>query len=188
MSIASSAVVVNREVLVRQTSPSGAGNRVDLLVETTALPGVPSAAMAAAGPGFHAVRVVIEVKGCWNDQLSTAMSDQLANDYLPEASARHGVYVVGWYPIEQWNDPDDQRQTATARRDRDQTAGELGRQATELFQTRGLDLRAVVIDVPRPSPSGRNTDAEVPFAVGNRSHTAPRSGTSLRVACTAGRR
>lgn len=154
--LASSAVVVNREVLVRQTSPSGAGNRVDLLVEATALPGVPSAAMAAAEPGFHAVRVVIEVKGCWNDQLLTAMRDQLVNDYLPEASARHGVYVVGWYPVEQWNDPDDQRQTATARRDRNQTASELERQATDLSQTRGLDLRAEIIDIPRPSPSGRN--------------------------------
>jgi len=154
--LASSAVVVNREVLVRQTSPSGAGNRVDLLVEATALPGVPSAAMAAAEPGFHAVHVVIEVKGCWNDQLLTAMRDQLVHDYLPEASARHGVYVVGWYPIEQWNDPDDQRRTVTARRDRDQTASQLQRQATDLSQTLDVDLRAVIIDIPRPSPSGRN--------------------------------
>jgi len=154
--LASSAVVVNREVLVRQTSPSGAGDRVDLLVEATALPGVPTAAIATAEPGFHAVRVVIEVKGCWNPQLLTAIRNQLANDYLPEASARHGVYVVGWYPVEQWNDPDDQRRTSTARRDRDGTAMELKGEATDLFRARGLDVRVVVIDVPRPSPSSRN--------------------------------
>ncbi len=100
--------------------------------------------------------MVIEVKGCWNNQLLTAMRDQLVNDYLPEAHAKHGVYVVGWYPVEQWNDPDDQRRTATARHDRDQTASELKRQATDLSQTQGLDLRAVVIDIPRPSPSDRN--------------------------------
>jgi len=154
--LASSAVVVNREVLVRQTSPSGAGNRVDLLVEATALFGAVTTALAAAESEFHAVRVVIEVKGCWNNQLLTAMRDQLVNDYLPEAHAKHGVYVVGWYPVEQWNDPDDQRRTATARHDRDQTASELKRQATDLSQTQGLDLRAVVIDIPRPSPSDRN--------------------------------
>jgi hypothetical protein len=153
--LAGRAVVVNREVLVRQTSTSGAGDRVDLLVEATALPGVPTGADIAES-AVGAVRVIVEVKGCWHHQLMTAMRDQLADDYLPEASTNHGLYVVGWFPVDQWNDTDDRRRAATIRRDRDPTAAELERQAAELSQTRGLDLRSVVIEVPGLSPSSRN--------------------------------
>jgi hypothetical protein len=155
--LAGRTVIVNREVLVRQTSLSGAGDRVDLLVEATALPGA-ATGVGAEEPGLFAVRVVIEVKGCWHDQLMSAMRTQLVDDYLDEASTKHGVYLVGWFPIEQWNDTDDRRRAVAARRDRHQTSRELDRQAAELSQAHGLDLRTVMVDIPRPSPSRRNID------------------------------
>jgi hypothetical protein len=154
--LADKVVFINREVLVRQTSTSGAGDRVDLLVEAIAVPGTPTGAIAAENPGFYGVRVVIEVKGCWHEELMSAIRAQLVDDYLEEASTKHGVYLVGWFPVEQWNDTEDRRRSVTAQRDREQVATELDRQATGLSQSRSLDLRSVVIDVPRLIPSTRN--------------------------------
>jgi NACHT domain len=154
--LAAKVVFINREVLVRQTSTSGGGDRVDLLVEAIALPGTPTGAIAAEDPGFYGVRVVIEVKGCWHEQLTSAMRAQLADDYLGEASTKHGVYLVGWFPVGQWNDTEDRRRSVTAQRDREQVAMELDRQATGLSRSLSLDLRCVVIDIPRLIPSTRN--------------------------------
>jgi hypothetical protein len=154
--LAAKVVFINREVLIRQTSTSGAGDRVDLLVEAVALSGTPTGALAAEDPGFYGVRVVVEVKGCWHEQLMSAMRAQLVDDYLEEASTKHGVYLVGWFPVEQWNDADDRRRAVAAHRDREQVAMELDRQATDLSQSLGLDLRSEVIDIPRLIPSTRN--------------------------------
>jgi len=154
--LAAKVVFINREVLIRQTSTSGAGDRVDLLVEAVALSGTPTGALAAEDPGFYGVRVVVEVKGCWHEQLMSAMRAQLVDDYLEEASTKHGVYLVGWFSVEQWNDAEDRRRAVAAHRDREQVAMELDRQATDLSQSLGLDLRSEVIDIPRLIPSTRN--------------------------------
>jgi len=43
------------------------------------------------------VKVIIEVKGCWNPKLKTAMENQLVNQYLTASDCRHGIYLVGWF-------------------------------------------------------------------------------------------
>lgn len=77
-------VIVNREVEIRNWSGRGRGESLDLLVQAT-------------NPMGASVSVVVEVKGCWNDELDTAMETQLRDQYLVSTSHSHGIYLVGWY-------------------------------------------------------------------------------------------
>ena len=52
---------------------------------------------------FEEVRVIVEVKGCWHDDLQTAMESQLAERYLNDNDCRHGLYVVFWFKCGQWD-------------------------------------------------------------------------------------
>lgn len=99
-------VVANREVVIRGGTGGKAGERTDIHVD---------AVTRGTRPGvFDRVTVVVEVKGCWNRGVLTAMRDQLRDRYLGEGDCRHGLYVVGWFPVGQW-DPGDYRR-AVARR------------------------------------------------------------------------
>ncbi|WP_418058209.1 NACHT domain-containing protein [Pimelobacter simplex] len=133
--------VVNREVMVRQTSSKGHGLAVDVLVD------------GVDGRG-RVVTVPIEVKGCWNRGLFSDLGSQLVADYLPAIGAHRGIYVCAWFPTEQWSDMTDRRRAVAARLDRAQVAEELRRQATAASSDR-IDVRAIVLDVPRPVPSDR---------------------------------
>ena len=73
-------VVANREVEVKNWRGRGIGKRTDILVEAT-------------GPGTPA-RLVIEVKGCWNDGLYVDLPGQLWERYMQEWRTRSGIYLV----------------------------------------------------------------------------------------------
>lgn len=137
-------LVVNREVFVRQTSSKGHGLAVDVLPTGTDTSG-----------GTRLPSCPIEVKGCWNPDLLTDLGAQLVADYLPAAHATRGVYVCAWFPPEHWDDLADSRRPKAAGRDRDQIAQALSEQAQESSQTGGVEVTAVVIDVPRPTRSSR---------------------------------
>lgn len=96
-------VVVNREVLVRQTDEYGAGDSTDILVEATAR------TFSHHATNHDRVAAVIEVKGAWNGDIKTAQRDQLAGRYLPEAATDQGLYVVAWFPLDLWSDHDYRR-------------------------------------------------------------------------------
>jgi hypothetical protein len=89
--------IVNREVQVRSHNPKGVGERTDILIE-------------AIGEGRNAstraVRVVIEVKGCWNDDLLTAPSEQLRDNYMRALPTAGGIYLVMWFLCARWSDVD----------------------------------------------------------------------------------
>lgn len=51
---------------------------------------------------YSTVQVIVEVKGCWNKELTTAMEKQLVNRYLDKNDCRHGLYVVGWFLCDAW--------------------------------------------------------------------------------------
>jgi hypothetical protein len=137
-------LVVNREVLVKQTSSKGHGLSVDVLPTGT-----------ASADGFRLPSCPIEVKGCWNPDLLTALDAQLVADYLPAAHATRGVYVCAWFPVEQWDDMADSRRAKAASLDRRQVEHALAQQAEAASQTSEFDVAAVVIDVPRPTRSSR---------------------------------
>lgn len=139
-------LVVNREVLVKQTSSKGHGLAVDVLPTGTDTSG-----------GTRLPTCPIEVKGCWNPDLLTDLDAQLVADYLPAAHATRGVYVCAWFPPEQWDDLADSRRAKAAGRDRDEVTQALTEQAQASSQADGVEVTAVVIDIPRPTRSSRVT-------------------------------
>ncbi|KKU13229.1 MAG: hypothetical protein UX21_C0051G0007, partial [Microgenomates group bacterium GW2011_GWC2_45_8] len=54
-------------------------------------------------------KVIIEIKGCWHSELDTAMETQLAGRYLSTNGCHHGIYLIGWFNCDAWNDPSDSR-------------------------------------------------------------------------------
>ncbi|NYE15518.1 hypothetical protein [Actinomadura citrea] len=137
-------LVVNREVLVKQTTSKGHGLSVDVL---------PTATEAAAGRRLPSCP--IEVKGCWNTHLFTDLQEQLVSDYLPATGATRGIYVCAWFATEHWNDLADPRRRTAAARDREQTVRSLTSAAQAASQSGDIEVTALIIDIPRPAPSSR---------------------------------
>ncbi len=137
-------LVVNREVLVKQTSSKGHGLAVDVMPTGTETSG-----------GTRLPTCPIEVKGCWNPDLFTDLETQLVADYLPAAHATRGVYVCAWFPPDQWDDHADSRRPKAASRDRIDVAQKLTELAQASSQTGGVEVAAVVIEIPRPTRSPR---------------------------------
>jgi hypothetical protein len=86
--------VINREVQLYRRAPSGLGERVDVLIETP-----------RHGPDANPPRVAIEVKGCWNDEVPSALDDQLADRYLPRLPGAAGLYLIAWFDPTHWKSP-----------------------------------------------------------------------------------
>ncbi|MGW1513624.1 hypothetical protein [Streptomyces sp. NPDC002394] len=138
-------VAINREVLIHPTDPYGAGDRTDLLIEALPSPGDdPHIAPR------ESIKLVIEVKGAWNDEVPTAQKDQLVGRYLSEAGTDAGIYIVGWYPIELWTATGDSRKTRARKLQPDKLLVDLRDQATCLSQASHVHIRPMVINVPRP--------------------------------------
>jgi len=98
-------VTVLREVEIRRGEGKGENKgkgEITDLYATCSVAGI-------TGP----VRVIIEVKGCWNQELKTALKNQLVERYLKDNDCRSGIYVVGWFACPQWDDTDP-RHKATA--------------------------------------------------------------------------
>jgi len=98
-------IVAMREPEIRRGAGRGAtrskGERLDLHV-VASVPG--------QEPGsFRKVSVIIEVKGCWHRDLKHAMRSQLRDRYMRDTAGGHGIYVVGWYMCDQWDDTDGRR-------------------------------------------------------------------------------
>lgn len=91
--IVASGIVIGREVEIRRNIVAR-GERTDIYV-------------AAIKPGGkEKIVVVIEVKGCWNPDLKTAMQTQLVERYLKQNLYGHGIYLVGWFSCNQWSSND----------------------------------------------------------------------------------
>jgi hypothetical protein len=128
--------VVNREVQVRRNRPSGIGERTDLLVD----------AAPVTGPDTGRLSLPVEVKGAWNDELLTAMRDQLADRYMRDTAATSGIYIVAWPDLDSWTDTPDNRRAAFASLDRSAVEAELASQAFGLAQ-QGPRVRVVHLDI-----------------------------------------
>jgi hypothetical protein len=61
-----------------------------------------------------------------------------------------GIYLVGWYPVELWDDPSDNRRARAKKLDFDTLVSDLQGQALRLSQTDSVHLRPMVITIPRP--------------------------------------
>ena len=86
-------VVANREVQIHRSK-----DRTDLHVNAV-VPGPDT-------DSYDVIRVIIEVKGSWHRDLKTAMQDQLINQYLQDNQCTSGIYLVGWFNCDKWDDSD----------------------------------------------------------------------------------
>ncbi|MBC8991840.1 hypothetical protein H9X95_16965 [Micromonospora chalcea] len=141
-------LAVNREVLVRPTDAYGAGDRTDIQIEATMRDD------PVKGPTPDRIVVVIEVKGPWNRELLSAQQQQLAQRYLPEAGTRTGIYLVGWYPLEQWTYKGDYRRRRVAQLSEHALLASLETQAASITRLDALTV-PFLLTIPRPH---RNSD------------------------------
>ncbi|MFY1683613.1 NACHT domain-containing protein [Micromonospora sp. WMMD730] len=148
-------VIVNREVQIRRLKPTGIGQRSDLLVQAQ-----------ATGDTSRIIRVVIEVKGCWNGEVSDALETQLVERYLNPIADAAGLFLVAWFDSGHgfragtWkNDP--------IRGNRDALFANLEERAKAAAEPIGRSIRAIVIDCSMPTQEARGVepiDASQPTA------------------------
>lgn len=133
-------IVSLREVEIRRGEGSGdtknPGERTDIHV-TGLVPGPTEGT-------FDTVRVIVEVKACWHAEVQTAMETQLVNRYLADNACQHGIYLVGWYVCDQWDDTD-RRKAATPAWAIDQARQNFDQQAADLSVGQRR-IRAVVLN------------------------------------------
>lgn len=134
-------LVIGRELVLQVGVVGGAtGLRTDIDVVANATSGT--------NRTIEQIRAVIEVKGSWNAEVSTAMKHQLVDKYLDPHGIRHGIYLVGDYSCESW------RPSAASRRSKG-----LGGKAAVMEMLTGQahvlttplrEVRAVVLDTSLP--------------------------------------
>lgn len=107
---------LTREPVIRRGEGANKGERLDVLVDLENSPNT---------------GVIIEVKGCWNKELWTAMDQQLAGRYLADNPNRYGLYVVGWFLCDQW-DADDPRKKGAPKMSLDAARAALEAQVSQL--------------------------------------------------------
>jgi hypothetical protein len=132
------AIILNREVEIRRSlgKEIRQGQETDIQVDAIA--------RNPRHGELHRISVIIEVKGCWNKELTTAMREQLVDRYLAESDCRHGLYLVGWFLCDAW-DNEDSRKSDTPRWPLQQAKEHFQEQAAQLSQGRFL-IRSFILD------------------------------------------
>jgi hypothetical protein len=129
-------VIVNREVEVKRPPGAPLGERTDIHVS----------AVSARSDRPEVIRVIIEVKGCWNAELETALESQLVERYLLGTDNRHGLYIIGWFASTRW-DSDHDAKRACERRDRSTVESLLTEQAANAATKTDVVVRVAGLDL-----------------------------------------
>lgn len=129
-------VVVNREVEIRRGEGDATGENTDIHVNAFV--------HDPRGGALDVLTVIIEAKGCWHRELSSAMETQLAGRYLKDNPCRHGLYLVGWYNCPQW-DSGDYRRRQAPRKSLEEARQQFEAQAEQL-SSGDLEVRAFVLN------------------------------------------
>ncbi len=132
----SRAIIVNREVELRRGSGGNPGERTDIHVDAVL--------KQPNGEIYDSVTVIIEVKGCWNPAVKTAMESQLVGRYLKDTSNKYGLYLIGWFSCQQW-DGKDSRNNKTPQISLDEARKQFDDQAATLSSS-GNVVRAYVLN------------------------------------------
>ena len=131
-------IVANREVEVARVPGASIGRRTDIRID---------AMRRSASGSYDTITAVIESKGCWNDALFSALSDQLYGDYMVTLRAPVGIYLVGWFDKAKW-DPADRKKRQAPDLTLQEAQSRLDSEAAAIPQ--GYLVRAVVIDCHAP--------------------------------------
>ncbi len=99
-------IIAHREVEIRRKYGKGgaSGEVPDIYVHAFV--------RDAHGKTYDSVVVLIESKGCWHDDVKTAMEIQLVKRYLTDNDCQYGLYLVGWFNCFQWDQGDNRRKKA----------------------------------------------------------------------------
>ncbi|WP_229536375.1 NACHT domain-containing protein [Pelosinus baikalensis] len=138
--LANRGIILNREVEIRSNRSGVEGERTDIHID------------AISSTNSHDVlKVIVEAKGCWHDELTTAMETQLLGKYLRDNDCKHGLYLVGWFNCPQWDKKDSRRRKAF-HHDLESLTTVLNSQAIKLSEG-GSNIRVVILDASlRHSP------------------------------------
>lgn len=146
--------VINREVEIH---PVGlAGQRADILVQAEDI------------NGGMPLTLVIEVKGCWNREIDTAVNGQLVDRYLLSNPSWSGVFLVGYLHHTHEARSYTKRHRTTRGHSPKDVAASLARQARRatdagyIVHTRVLELPLVPANTPLPAPVPRAGDGRAP--------------------------
>jgi hypothetical protein len=131
-------IVVNREVQLRPRLGDQAGERTDIHIDAV-----------TAGDHPDTLTMVIEVKGCWHDEVKTAFNTQLVDRYLTGSGVQHGLYLVGWFYCRHWVDKDRKPQTGPRNWSLADACALFAQQAVAASRD-GRDVRALVLDARYP--------------------------------------
>lgn len=133
-------VIINREVEIRRHKfNKKKGERTDILVETFVKTGQKKEKF---------ISLIIEVKGCWNNDLKTDLENKLVNRYLNNYTSNHGLYLVGWFNCDSWfkSEGDTSRKKKTPRMKIEKARDLFAKQADDNSNTQRT-IKSVVLDV-----------------------------------------
>lgn len=123
-------IVINREVEIRR------GERTDIQVNAVV--------KDTNGQEYDSIAAIIEVKGCWNSGLKTAMETQLVNRYLQDNTCQYGLYLIGWFNCDQW-DSSDYRKNKAPKMSAVEAQNKFNQQAEDLSLS-GVMVKAFVLN------------------------------------------
>jgi hypothetical protein len=129
-------IVANREVQIRRGEGSTEGEQTDIHVDAIA--------KAPNGEVYDRITSIVETKGCWNRELESAMETQLKDRYLKNNACRFGLYLVGWFNCQQW-DQTDRREKQSPKITKDEAQAKFDEQASSLSD-HSVTLSAFVLD------------------------------------------
>ncbi|MDX2212969.1 MAG: hypothetical protein SFY66_06740 [Oculatellaceae cyanobacterium bins.114] len=129
-------IIVNREVELRRSYGGNSGERTDIHVDAVL--------KHPNGEAYDSITAIIEIKGCWHSEVQTAMQTQLVERYLADNACPYGLYLVGWFTCQQW-DNNDSRRNQVPRMTLPEARTQFNNQAEELSSS-GNVVRAYVLN------------------------------------------
>ena len=96
--ISKSGIVLNREVEISRSVGPGIGKRTDIRIDAIS--------PKPRSNEYNIITAIIEVKGCWNKELNVSMEKQLYRDYMKQSNTNFGVYLIGWFSCDRWDNQD----------------------------------------------------------------------------------
>lgn len=129
-------IIINREVELRRSYGGKAGERTDIHVDAVL--------KQPNGDAYDSITAIIEVKGCWHNEVKTAIKTQLVERYLADNPYPYGLYLIGWFNCQQW-DSADSRKSKAPKMSLDKARAYFNSQAEELTSSR-CKVRAYVLD------------------------------------------
>jgi hypothetical protein len=142
--VCAAGIFANREVEVSRAPGAPVGQRTDILVNAVR--------RREDGERFDPITAVIETKGCWNEELFTALEEQLFRKYMIPLRAPVGVYLVFWFDTARW-DPEDSRRNRVPKMPIEDVRSQLHRQAERLPQ--GFIIQPTILECRIPGSSDR---------------------------------